>query len=108
MKGQIEALCGLAWCYYQGDGVKRNKEKGTELFKEYIVKTKQENGDAITNLGRYYHIGAIEKDPKKAVECYEKSAKYSHVRAFNSLGFCYQNGFGVEKDLAKAVKYYTY
>jgi uncharacterized protein len=46
----------------------------------------------------------VEKDYKKAVEWYIKSAEQGNPSAQNNLGFMYYNGYGVEKDYKKAVE----
>lgn len=48
----------------------------------------------------------IKKIWRKAVYWLEKSAAQNFVSAFNSLGICYFNGYGVTKDLYKALEYY--
>ena len=43
----------------------------------------------------------------KAFEWYSKSANNGFVKAQNNLGFCYENGFGTEKDYNKAFEWYS-
>jgi len=37
---------------------------------------------------------------------YNLSAKQGHLQAQYNLGYCYENGFGVEVDLKSAIYYY--
>ena len=46
------------------------------------------------------------KDYKNAVEFLHKAAEQGHADAQNNLGWCYKNGFGVEKNDHEAVKWY--
>ena len=45
-------------------------------------------------------------DYTKAVYWLEKSAAQNFASAYNSLGICYLNGYGVTKDLYKALEHY--
>ena len=42
-----------------------------------------------------------------AATWFQRSAEQGHHRAEFFLGECYENGYGVPRDLAKAVAYYT-
>ena len=48
----------------------------------------------------------MEKDPALAVEWYRKAAEQGNVDAQVNLGWCYEQGEGVEKDPALAVEWY--
>ena len=37
---------------------------------------------------------------------YQKAAESGHIEAQNNLGYCYQNGIGVEKNEVKAFEWY--
>ena len=49
----------------------------------------------------------VEKDDKKAVELYFKSAEQGNSFGQYYLGLMYQYGRGVEKDLKKAIEWYS-
>jgi len=60
------------------------------------------------NRGLCYEKGyGVEKDYKKAVKFYTKSAEQGYAMAQCNLGWCYENGKGVEQDYKKAVEWYT-
>ena len=40
------------------------------------------------------------------MELFRKSAEQSDAGAQIWLGYCYENGYGVEKDITKAVEWY--
>jgi TPR repeat protein len=55
------------------------------------------------NLGvRYAQLG----DHPEAVRWYRKAAEQGHATAQYNLGWCYENGRGVEKDAREAVRWY--
>ena len=49
----------------------------------------------------------METDDKAAVEWFQKAADQEYPRAMMLLGECYENGYGIEKDVTKAVELYT-
>ena len=50
----------------------------------------------------------IEKtNPNKAVSYYEKAIKMKSGGAMCHLGYCYENGLGVEKNMQKAQEWYA-
>ena len=46
------------------------------------------------------------KDYTKAIYWLEKSAAQNFSGAYNNLGICYSNGYGVAQDKYKALEYY--
>ncbi|EJK47697.1 hypothetical protein THAOC_33565, partial [Thalassiosira oceanica] len=63
---------------------------------------------AIFFLGSQYHYGkyGLEKDVTRALELYERAAELGAKDAHYNLGFLYDEGTDVEKDLAKAIRHY--
>lgn len=58
-------------------------------------------------LGRLYNNKAWESyDPVKSTEWYRKAAEQGYAKAQNNLGFSYEQGRGVEKNLEEALKWY--
>ncbi len=49
----------------------------------------------------------MEKSAEKAVEWHTRAAELGHATAMFNLGFCYENGYGVEKSAKKAVEWYA-
>src|SRR3990167_2045024 len=56
---------------------------------------------------KFYCGDGVDKDLKKAVECFTAAANQGHSDAQNKLAYCYEKGEGVEKNLEKAVELYT-
>lgn len=46
------------------------------------------------------------KDYQEAVKCFVKAAELGSAGAQNQLGYCYENGLGVEQDYSMAVEWY--
>ena len=45
-------------------------------------------------------------DYKKAFDFFHKAKELGNIAAINSIGICYQNGYGIKKDINIAKKYY--
>lgn len=57
--------------------------------------------------GTSYLSGSrVNQNYTKAIELFEKAAKYDYIDAFYELGNCYLGGKGVDKDEMKAIEYY--
>ena len=79
------------------------KQKIVDLY------IKADKGCAISQnkLAYRFQLGSgVEKNLKKAVKWYIKSAQQGNANGQASLGMCYQFGQGVEKNLEEAVKLY--
>ena len=69
---------------------------------------------AIFNMGCYYRNGmhGLPQDNTKALdydkslELFHRAAELGHAGAYASIGYCYNNGLGVEVDKKKAIYYY--
>ena len=95
------ANISLAVCYHRGYGTDKNYEKAFSIFKEYA-----DRGDELAkyNLGVMYLVVVPTKNYEKAFTVF--SELKDDVRAINNLGWCYEKGYGTEKDINEAVKYY--
>lgn len=99
-KDEPSALCDLALCYLNGDGVEKNVDKAYELLKKASAK---EDIIAHNNLGYFYEKGfGAAKDEKKAVHHYKLAANEGGVDANYNLYRCYCDGIGVDKNLVKS------
>jgi len=69
---------------------------------------KKNEGWAAYNLGRAYHLGThgVGKNEIKAAKFYRIGAEANYARAQANLGYCYETGFGVERDTQEASKWY--
>jgi len=50
--------------------------------------------------------GWVDEDPERAVYWFKESARQGLAEAENALGFCYEDGYGVTKDLTRAAYWY--
>lgn len=63
----------------------------------------------LTNKGDNYFFGmnGVTRNYSEAVRYYNIAAQQGYPPAQCQLGFCYQNGYGVELDMVAAVKWYS-
>jgi tetratricopeptide (TPR) repeat protein len=110
-EGHAGAQYELAWCYYFGDGVPEDKEKGTDWFCKALPQfqklAKEEDTVSQYMLGQcyYYRFGILD-DFEKAARWYRKAADAGYAEAQFALGHCYEIGRGVPKDKEKAAEWY--
>lgn len=93
----------LGICFYQGDlGFPTNFNQALKLF---MASAEQGVSEALLALGNYYR--SVEKNYQKAFNAYKMASNDpSNDRALYYLGFCYENGYGVNQSEADAYKYY--
>ena len=101
-QGDRLAEYNLGRSYLEGRGVSRDVQ---EALKWYYKAARQNQPDAQVALGDLYFYGddGIKADYEEAFKWYARAATYS---CLNSLGFMYEKGLGVKKDLTKAVRCY--
>ena len=122
----IDAQFFLGVCYETGDGVIQNYSKA---FYWYKKSAEQGNDVAQCNLGFCYENGnGVTESYIEAIKWYDKSAKQGNTRAQSylpnvfqklkelaeigysgsqcNLGYCYEYGLGVEKNIYQAVYWY--
>ena len=104
-KNNAIALYGLALCYANGLGV----DADIEFAVEYLKKSAELGyANAITDLGNVYVSGVpgIPQDLHKAMELYMKAAEQGYPIAQFFIGRMYENGWGVNKNIKEANKWY--
>ena len=83
--------------------------KTTEEIVERTMK-RVEIGDvrAMHSIGCYHNDGVMgfSQDCAKALELFRRAAELGCAEAYNSIGYAYSNGQGVERDKKKAEHYY--
>lgn len=87
-----------------GIGIEKDVEKAVYWYSEAIAQG--ENFLSGCNLGDIYRKGkdTVAKDLEKAFKAYFTS---SHPYALFRIGEAYENGYGTEKDMESAKKYYS-
>ena len=111
-KFNAKANSSLADCYYRGIGTEKDFVKALAIWEEFAEKCKTEEYEDgcetdCRNLGIAYLDGkALSKDYQKAYNLSVLASLFGDISATNTLGWCYENGFGTEKNIKRAVEYY--
>ena len=79
-----------------------------ELTKREKKRVEADDPIAMFNMGYEYRDGecGYPRNCKKALELWHRAAKLGHAAAYNSIGYAYEHGRGVEVDMNKAIHYY--
>ena len=109
--GDGEATCELGDCYFEGNGVEIDFEKASNYYFKAVVKG---NVLAQYRLGVCFYEGlGAKKDEAEALKLFKKvvpllkaKAKGGDAKAQCYLGCCYNNGYGVKRNIKKAVNLY--
>lgn len=103
--GNASALLNLGVIYYIGDGVSKDINKAVEYFSKVST---TEKPIVAKYLGDIYLNESSISDPKKAYNYYMIAANAGNIGAYHVLGYMYQNGLYVNKNINDAIKFYTY
>ena len=99
------AMRALSLCKLNGTGTTKETIEAVSLMKKA-----GEGGDpaALCYLGLWYLNGenGFVLDEKEAVHYFEMSAEKGFASAHRNLGYCYENGLGVSRDIQKAFDEY--
>lgn len=103
--GNAKAQLLLGKAYEEGKGVKRDFLSAANWYK---LALRQGDVEATYRLARLVHRGGgkLAQSPDLAAQLYRRAAQQGHSGAQNWLGFCYQFGFGLTLDYARAVNWY--
>ena len=96
------AMNYLAYIYSNEEKVK-NIEKAIELYNKAIDLG---NSTAINSLAYLYANKKEVKNIEKAIELYNKAIDLGNSAAMYNLAYLYENGYGVIKDVGKAILLY--
>lgn len=97
--GNAEAQYYLYHCYYNGQGVEKNRERALLLLNE---SANQGYADAQLDMGLY----AMSKcSYDKAFEWFMKAANQDNAKAQQNVGYCYEKGVGVQKNDKEAFRW---
>jgi len=103
-KGDAQAQCLLAKCYYVGSGVTQDKVEGARWFRKAA---EQGFAEAQGELGDCYRRGdGVSKDAVEGAKWLRKAAEQGYAQAQCQLGECYYMGQGVTADNVEALKWY--
>ena len=99
--GNTECERILGCLYFDGKGVQRNVDTALRYYEKAAAK-----GDATTqNIAGCCHHEKGRYD--EAFKWFTKSAAQGFVDAERNLGFLYERGRGVKKDISKAIEWYA-
>jgi TPR repeat protein len=96
----------LSLWYLEGKGVPLDVVEGMRLLTDAA---KKHHINALNKLGDIYYYGQYgnKKDYTLSFKYYDESVKMGSVYGCDYLGCMYSNGYEVEKNLLKAVEYYS-
>ncbi len=100
---EIAAAQGHEKAQYNLGLIYDNKKQIPEAIRYYEMAAAQGHISAAYNLGLIYYN---QKQYDKAFELFQKAANQGHGKSYGYLGRCYEHGYAVEKDLAKAKEMY--
>lgn len=103
-------LAGQA--YWQAWNVATNSaaapQEALQRYVWMIHRSRIGDQTALLMLGNLFLDGEmIAPNPEKAVDYFQKAAGKGNLRAFERLGFCAEQGFGVPKNQAEAKRFYS-
>jgi len=99
------SMVALADLYFKGEGVKKDTEKGIQL---YIEAAQLGNYYAAGCVGNFYYNGYrpyVIQDKSRAIEWFKYAAEGGNGEAAYRMGMCYYLSDGVWKDEKKALNY---
>lgn len=101
-----DSLYILASCYDNGHGIAKSRSKA---FEYYQKAADQGHFGAMDDLAWIYFKGThgVKKNPHLAFEWGMKSAKEGITNSQFLIGYCYDEGFGVQADQLTAIQWYT-
>lgn len=104
-KGNFLAMTRMGALYQSGLGVDQDEYKAVELYRKAA-----DHGQplAMARLGQMYNLGrgGLPQDHARALALIRESMRYKLPASIAFMGFMYENGWAVEKDLGKARESY--
>jgi len=103
--GDNLAQYNLGICYREGYGISVDYQKAIEWF---MKSADSGNVEALAAIGSCYSSGGpnLLRNMEKAFEYWQKGYEKGDPDCAHNMGFNYEMGNGVTKDIAKAVSYY--
>jgi TPR repeat protein len=104
-QGHLMALNMVGRCYDLGWGVAADKGRATECFR---VAAERGLDWAMYNYATALALGeGVAEDRPAALAWFEQAAALGNAKAINHVGSFHEDGWVVERDLAKAAEYYA-
>lgn len=99
-------MYNLAYCYYSGEGIKKDQRKAFSLYKKSA-----EAGycPSQEEMGKIYRMGLFgeNESPKKSFYWYSKAAEQGGDAGQFFMGYFYDKGYGVKKDVNLSFEWYS-
>ncbi|MCL1887159.1 MAG: sel1 repeat family protein [Betaproteobacteria bacterium] len=108
-QGTKEAFFNVGYMYDYGLGTRKNEAEAEKWYKKTISSGSNhpQYNEALYELGyKYIYSSHIEKQPKKGISLIRKAADAGYANAQGALGFEYERGLYLDKDIAKAREWY--
>ena len=104
-KGDDDALLNLGVLYYLGDGVDQDTRIALDYFQKVNMASKPLVGRYIANI---YQASGNPEEQAKVKTLYMTAGANGDLGSIHSLAYLYQTGPENERNIAEAVKCYTY
>jgi TPR repeat protein len=103
-QNHIPAIIELGFNYYTGKYGINDKQKGIEYW-ELADKFNSPEASVRIAVSKVFEL-KVNNDLNNEISFLEKAESNGSVLAQFTLGYCYENGIGVKKNLPNAVEYY--
>jgi len=112
-QGNLTATHNLGWCYENGFGVKADEKQALEWYRRSVELGNDDSQKEVNRLTVSANDLNAQGDKffaaenyTEALKFYRQAAEAGHAGAQNSMGWCYQKGYGVKQDSAEAFRWY--
>lgn len=100
--GDVDAMARLATLFLRGEGVTADTEKALELNRQAAAR-----GHSVAQMNAAHIIEKTSGDRDEIFHFLKLAADQGFTEAETSLAQCFERGFGVEKDLTEAMRWYA-
>lgn len=104
-QGHRSAAVELAYCFYDGDGVEKDRSAAFTLLTQYPIPADSRKAQYLLGLCHYWGNGTA-RNYDLAFPCFKRAAELGHAKSKNYLADCYRLGEGTEVNYAEAVRWY--
>ena len=102
--GHAPSQFSVGLMYHLGRGVPKSLKTAYEWYKKAVL---QEHVPSLNNVGMMYLNGEfVARNRDVAFELFKK-ASAQHAQAKDNVAQCYENAWGTERDIQKAIEFYT-
>ena len=105
-KGETASLCNLSIMTLHAQGIPKDYAKGKMLL-EQCLQTDPDNICCLDKMADMYSMGwGVQKDDRKSLTLYERSARQGSARAMYNIANTYDYGYSGLKDPEAAMAWY--